>query len=217
MENLRKEMLSRWNSDGWEYDSVAAHGINDEDDRTRWQKILMNHKKELLLDVGTGTGFLSILASEIGLITTGADWSETMLSQARQKAEQKNLAVNFVQGNIESLPFTDQSFDLITSRHVIWTLADPLEAFKEWLRLLKPGGVLYADYSPRKGNSHHGHHYDIEVEKKLPLNADVPAQQIENLFASAGFSRTSYDVLERKISHGDHTHTKELFMFTCVK
>ena len=217
MEHLRKEMLSRWNSDGWEYDSVAAHGMHDEDDHARWQEILVKYKGQHLLDVGTGTGFLSILAAETGLITTGADWSETMLSQAREKAAQNNLSINFIQGAIESLPLEDHSFDIITARHVIWTLTDPLEAFKEWRRLLKPGGVLYADYSPRKGNSHHGQHYDVEVEKKLPLNADVPARQIEGLFSAAGFSRVSHEVLERIISHGDHTHTRELFTFACTK
>jgi hypothetical protein len=94
---------------------------------------------------------------------------------------------------------------------------DPITVFRQWRHVLKPGGSCFADYSPRKVSSHIGHHYSEEIEKKLPLNDDVPASKIERFFREAGFSEVSYTSEKKQTSHGKHELINEVFMFTCVK
>jgi SAM-dependent methyltransferase len=216
MDEMREEMRTRWNSDGWHYDETPAHGINDPDDRDKWLKLFsMCPKGTKMLDVGTGTGFAALIAAECGLDVTGADWSETMLSLAQAKAERGNHMVNWVQTLTETLPFPNNCFDLISARHVMWTLVEPVKAFAEWFRVLKPGGKVYADYAPRKGDA--GQHYRIETEQRLPLNRDVSAETIASLFREADFTDVLFSTHEKQIKHEDHIHHKKLIMFTCVK
>jgi ubiquinone/menaquinone biosynthesis C-methylase UbiE len=106
MDEIRKEMRSRWNTNGWNYDSAEAHGVNDPVERAQWKNMLAFLPKETqVLDVGAGTGFVALIAAEIGLDVTAFDWSETMLGQAKKKAAAKNLIIKFEQGNMENLPF----------------------------------------------------------------------------------------------------------------
>ncbi|MDR0707100.1 MAG: class I SAM-dependent methyltransferase [Treponema sp.] len=218
MDEVRKEMRSRWNTDGWKYDSAEAHGIHDAGERTQWLDMLSPLPKETrILDVGTGTGFVALIAAEAGLRVTGLDWSETMLDQAKAKAAAQNLSVVFEQGTLENLPFAENSFDALTARHLLWTLLDPVEVFRQWFKVLKPEGRVFADYSPRKGSAHIGHHYREDIEEKLPLNRDVPASEIERLFREAGFSDISFISRKKEVKHGDHAHIHDVFIFTCVK
>lgn len=218
MDEIRKAMCSRWNTNGWNYDSAEAHGVNDPVERAQWMDVLSSLPKEtLILDVGTGTGFVALIAAEMGLNVTGFDWSETMLGQAKEKAAAKNLRATFRQGTIENLPFARNSFDVLTARHLLWTLLDPVAVFRQWHNVLKPGGSVFADYSPRKGVAHIGHHYSEEIEKKLPLNRDMSASEIERLFREAGFSEVSYTSRKKEINHGDHMLVNDVFVFTCIK
>ncbi|MDR2485796.1 MAG: class I SAM-dependent methyltransferase [Treponema sp.] len=218
MNVLQAEMRSRWNSDGWHYDDTDAHGIRHETERIKWRSLLLGFPKGTkLLDAGTGTGFVALIAAEQGLDTTGVDWSETMLAQAREKAAAQNLEVRFVPGEMENLPFEDNSFQALTARHVLWTLIEPVRVFREWQRVLLPGGSVFADYTPRKGDRHIGRHYSEETEQKLPLNRDVSPEEIGGLFREGGFTGVSFGVQEEEVKHEDHTHIKKAFLFTCIK
>jgi ubiquinone/menaquinone biosynthesis C-methylase UbiE len=216
MHSVQAEMQARWNSDGWHYDDAHAHGVNSETERARWRFLLSGFPKGTkLLDAGTGTGFVALIGAELGLDVTGADWSETMLAQAREKADRQNLIVRLVQSKIETLPFEQNSFDALAARHVIWTLAEPVRAFSEWRRVLVPGGAVIADYAPRKGDRHIGQHYSEETERKLPLNRDVSPEELAGLFREAGFTGVSFSAHEREIRHEESS--KQVFVFTCVK
>jgi ubiquinone/menaquinone biosynthesis C-methylase UbiE len=218
MDNIRSEMLFRWNTDGWNYDAINAHGINDENERKEWMDLCSSLPKGTqVLDLGTGTGFVALIAAEMGLDVTGFDWSETMLKQANDKAVAKNLSIQFQQGALENLPGVKDSFDVITARHLLWTLVEPISIFRQWYRILRPGGKVFADYSPRKGMGHLGHHYSEETEKQLPLNRDISAVEIQSFFTEAGFPEVSYVSGKKEINHGDHTHINDVFMFTGVK
>ncbi|AEF85022.1 ubiquinone/menaquinone biosynthesis methyltransferase UbiE [Treponema primitia ZAS-2] len=217
MDQMREEMQARWNSEGWRYDEAPAHGTDSEKDRLQWGEIFSRYPKEArILDVGTGTGFVAIAAAKCGLDVTGVDWSQTMLSQAKDKAAASGLVVNWVLGLTETLPFPDDCFDILTARHVVWTLVEPVKIFSEWRRVLKPGGRVYADYSPRKGD-HAGKHYSEEIERKLPLNRDVQAVEVSALFSEAGFNDVSFTAQEREINHEDHVHRSNIFIFTGTK
>lgn len=108
-----------------------------------------------------------------------------MLKKAQTKAENRELLINFMQGDAESLPFLSNQFDMITARHLLWTLTEPEQAIIEWIRVLKPGGYLLADIS-QKDLEHNNHHYPAEIEEKLPLNKNVSLEVVLELLQQAG-------------------------------
>jgi ubiquinone/menaquinone biosynthesis C-methylase UbiE len=97
-----------------------------------------------ILDVGTGTGFAALLAAELGHRVTGVDLAEPMMAVARSHARERGLQVTFASGDAVAPPFPPQTFDVVTSRHLIWTLREPETAFRNWRQLLRRGGRLVA-------------------------------------------------------------------------
>lgn len=102
---------------------------------------------EEVLDVGCGTGTLALVARQrVGAIgsVSGIDPSLQMIAQARRKATQRKLAINFKVGVIEQLDFPDQSFDVVLSTFMMHHLPDDLKrrGLREVVRVLKPGGRL---------------------------------------------------------------------------
>lgn len=95
-----------------------------------------------VLDVGTGAGFLAILLAQLGHEVTGVDMSGEMLHQAKQNALAAGCRVEFCKGNAQELSFADNSFDVLVTRNLTWTLPDVMAAYREWQRVLKPGGLL---------------------------------------------------------------------------
>ncbi len=93
------------------------------------------------LDIGTGPGFFPIILSELGFYVAAVDSAECMLEEARANSIAAGIAVDFSQGNAADLHFDNNSFDLIISRNLVWTLPDPFRAYKEWHRILKTGGL----------------------------------------------------------------------------
>lgn len=95
-----------------------------------------------VLDVGCGTGAMSLAAAHLGYAVTGVDFCSNMLEQARQNAREDGCDITFVEGDASSLPFPDERFDLVINRNVLWNLTDPDGALAEWFRVLRPGGLL---------------------------------------------------------------------------
>src|SRR6202035_4410761 len=77
------------------------------------------------LDCGCGTGFLSLELAARGHRVNGIDFAPAMLAEARRKSAARGLSVRFEEGDAEQLSFAPASFDLVISRHVLWTLPHP--------------------------------------------------------------------------------------------
>jgi len=206
-EELKKVMRTRWDEKGSAYDDACAHGTKSPEEKELWRKILerLGPGGLSVLDVGTGTGFVALLLAEIGHQVTGIDWSKTMLAQAREKSQRESLAISFVEGETERLPFGTGTFDAVVARHVLWTLTEPQRALAEWYRVLKPGGRVMADYSHRSPGMA-GHHYPAEIEEKLPLNKNVDPEEITALFTGAGFIDVQVEVLASTSKHTRATY-----------
>lgn len=95
-----------------------------------------------VLDIGCGPGFFSIILAQLGYQVTALDYTESMLNEARANAAAADADVRFLQMDAEDLAFTDASFDAIVSRNLTWNLPHPSNAYYEWNRVLKRGGVL---------------------------------------------------------------------------
>jgi demethylmenaquinone methyltransferase/2-methoxy-6-polyprenyl-1,4-benzoquinol methylase len=127
-----------------------------------------------ILDVATGTGDLAFaLSGARPSIITGLDISAEMLAIARQKAEKKNLKIDFIQGDSENLPFDDSEFDIVTVAFGIRNFENLDQGLKEMCRVLKPGGrVFILEFSlPRPGI--YRFLYKIYSQKILPIMASI--------------------------------------------
>lgn len=102
---------------------------------------------DCVLDVGCGTGVLTRLAAELvgseGEVV-GIDPSEEMIQVAKRSAAKRHSEADFQLGVIESLPFTDERFDIVLSSMMLHHLPPELKVtgLQEILRVLKPGGRL---------------------------------------------------------------------------
>ena len=94
------------------------------------------------LDIGTGTGQFAFYLARQGYAVTGVDISEKMIAWARNRATQSSLDIDFHTGDAEHLDFADNSFDIVVSRNLLWTLPNPDQAIQEWHRVLKPEGRI---------------------------------------------------------------------------
>ncbi|MFR9728347.1 class I SAM-dependent methyltransferase [Saccharopolyspora sp. MS10] len=94
-----------------------------------------------VLDVGTGTGFLSTLLAELGHEVTAIDPSPAMLGYAREEARRREVRVRFAECGGHDVRELGR-FDLVSARYVLWTLPEPVRALRAWRDVLEPGGAL---------------------------------------------------------------------------
>lgn len=143
---LRDEIREYWSRRAEGFDAQPGHGISDGAEKQAWLKMLQNQlgpaNGRSTLDLACGTGEISHLLHDFGLNVTGLDWSDTMLDIARQKAGHRKSGIRFLTGDAEDTREPAASYDIIVTRHLVWTLVNPDAAFEHWYSLLKSGGIL---------------------------------------------------------------------------
>lgn len=144
--SLRDEIKAYWSQRAATFDLSPGHEIFSEEERAAWHRLVEKHlgrgEGRSALDLASGTGVISHLMDDLGYRVTGLDWAEPMLERARAKAVSRKRAITFRMGDAENTMEPENAHDVIINRHLVWTLVDPQAAFKEWLRVLKPGGKL---------------------------------------------------------------------------
>ncbi|MCO5382734.1 MAG: class I SAM-dependent methyltransferase [Methanosarcina barkeri] len=199
---VKPQIREWWNTAEHDYDAIEAHGVHSEEERELWTEVITQllgtHLKLKVLDMGTGTGFLALLLAEIGYDVTGADWARSKLDKAQEKMEKTGNFVNFVVEDAENLSFESEQFDAVVSRHLIWTLANPDSAFKEWARVTKPGGKVLTDI-PYKHSHPGNHHFGEDIGKELPFYNGADPDEVINMFEAAGLVNVSVRVFNKMI------------------
>ena len=97
-----------------------------------------------ILEVGCGTGNISLALARRGAQVWGLDASLPMLARARDRAEQERLAIGWVLGPAQQLPFAAQSFDGVCCILALDFMSDRDRVLQEMVRVLRPGGFLAA-------------------------------------------------------------------------
>ena len=147
-ENIKDKVENYWTKRAESFFELR-HDEIESYKSSRWLeeiKGLLPKKEKLnILDLGCGTGFFEVILGREGHKVTGVDLTEEMIAKANDMIRIYGLQesqVKAVVGDAEILDFLDESFDVVITRNLTWTLPHPIEAYKEWYRLLKKGGVL---------------------------------------------------------------------------
>ncbi|MBQ8644400.1 MAG: class I SAM-dependent methyltransferase, partial [Candidatus Methanomethylophilaceae archaeon] len=99
-----------------------------------------------ILDAGCGAGYAAVIAAQMGHDVTALDFSARMLERVESNAGKYGVDIETVKGDICSMPFDDTRFDLVISKDTLWCIDDPVTAYCEFMRVLRPGGhVLVMD------------------------------------------------------------------------
>lgn len=201
----RKERIVRYwekrSGDFLEHKRAELHSPMSE----RWLYEIKNQLPQdrnlRVLDVGCGAGFFSVLLAKEGYQVTGVDLTPDMVENARTLAEEEKTDCEFFVMDAENLRFADESFDVVISRNLTWTLPDVKSAYREWVRVLKKGGILlnfdanyglsdFTDLCELPDNHAHQEIGDDmmreceEIKRQLPISSySRPAWDLETLGA----------------------------------
>ena len=122
------------------------------------EEIVSHMNKGLILDLGTGPGYLpvEIVKKAPGINIIGIDLSRKLIKVARTNAESAGFdhQLTFKVGDSAKLQFEDDSFDMVISTGMLHSIKNPGDVFREIYRVLKNGGQAWV-YDPVNLNSLH--------------------------------------------------------------
>ncbi|MDV7338931.1 metalloregulator ArsR/SmtB family transcription factor [Terasakiella sp. A23] len=150
-----EKAASYFNQNAQRWEEIRALHADDHEVENALLNVLGSSKAEEFLDIGTGTGRLLELFSPHIRQGWGVDLSTEMLAIARAKIEEGGLANCAVrQGDMYQVPFSADSFDLVTIHQVLHYTDEPATAIGEAARVLKSGGKLaVVDFAPHEEES----------------------------------------------------------------
>lgn len=120
-----------------------------------------------IADIGCGAGTLSQLWAELGHQVYGLDVNASLIELAQQRANERNLHIDFQVGSATDLPWSDESMDVCLVPELLEHIAEWRVCLDEFSRILRPGGILYMSTTNKL--------CPIQEEFNLPLYSWYPA------------------------------------------
>lgn len=103
-----------------------------------------------ILEVGSGTAFVSLYFAKRGYKTYCLDINKSILKSAESNFKKEGVWGKFVAGDAEKLPFGNNQFDIVLSFGLLEHFDSPKVAISEMVRVLKPKGLFFADIVPNR-------------------------------------------------------------------
>ncbi len=206
--DVTSEIRSFWDTDAATYDDSPSHYPRRPQEQAAWAaalRRLLPPPPARVLDVGAGTGFLSLLLAGQGYQVTALDLAPAMLARLRAKAADRKLDVETVEGDALHPPAGE--FRAVVERHLTWTLPDPAAALTAWHAAAPQGRLVLIEGSwSSRGSSpgdllrmharriasqirgaepgHHGH-YSERMNAALPYRGGItPGEAVALVQAS---------------------------------
>lgn len=144
METLKSKLKSIWSAGDFskvaEHIETAAEAFVDQLDIKSGMKVL---------DVACGSGNLAVLAAMEGAEVSGVDIAPNLINAARKRAYRNGLEIDFQEGDAESMPYEDNSFDVVMTMFGAMFCPRPDVVVEELVRVAKPGGTIaMANWTP---------------------------------------------------------------------
>lgn len=209
MNDILDRTRTWWTDDAKNYDGIPQHHPSTRIELAAWAAAvyrLLPPAPARVLDVGAGTGFLSLICARLGHTVTATDLSPGMLEELRRKAREEELDVEIVECSADDIPTT--GFDVIIERHLLWTLPDPSATMRGW-REAAPGAKLVLFESMwgdavdpteaiwvsgrklfrrlRGTPSNHHAEYPPDVRRRLPLGNGTRPEVLVDMLLTAGW------------------------------
>jgi SAM-dependent methyltransferase len=207
-----------WDEDAATYDRSAAHYPQRPQEQAAWAatlRRLLPAPPAAVLDMGAGTGFLSLLLVAQGYQVTAADFSPGMLARLKAKAAAGGLAIRVAE--TDALHPPAGRFDAVVERHLVWTLPDPAAALAAWhavapdgrlvllegtwdgLRTsarnrLRAGARMLADLI-RRPEPHHPGSYTEQMNAALPYHGGLTPDEAVRLVEASPWGRARIERL----------------------
>lgn len=125
------------------------------------------HRVLQVADIGCGAGSQSIIWAEAGHSVHALDINERLLELGRSRARQSGYSIDFRVGSATRLPWDDGSMDVCIALELLEHVADWKSCVSEFVRILRPGGVLFLTTTNRM--------CPVQEEFNLPLYSWYPA------------------------------------------
>jgi malonyl-CoA O-methyltransferase len=151
-----------------------------------------DRKTTRILDIGSGTGYCasSLMPVYPQSCITSLDIAEAMLLHARPRGNSE--CENWVCGDGESLPFFDNSFDLVVSSLAMQWCTDPVMFCQEIFRVLKPGAHAFVSTLAEKTLTELRESWS-SIDSFVHVNTFLPYGEIVKCLGQVPFSRVTYD------------------------
>ena len=197
-ENVKTKVKDYWRKRSGIF-SEARHGELHSRKGELWKAELLSKlpaQKDLrILDVGCGTGYFEMLLAPEGFQMTGIDLTPEMIEEGKSLIARHGAAnAELLVMDAEHPDFPDETFDAVIARNLTWTLPHPVEAYQEWYRVLKPGGVLLnydAEYA--KGFHTFGKTENL-AHKDLSKDLIEQCHDIYHMLSISSFDRPAWDL-----------------------
>ncbi|HHV08787.1 MAG TPA: methyltransferase domain-containing protein [Clostridiales bacterium] len=188
--------LYEQNKEYWTGRTMGYSKVNEEELNTaqkeKWLRVLkeslpQNTAGIRVLDMGTGPGFFAIILAEAGYDVTAVDCTQSMLDRAKVNAKAYKDSICWVLSDAQRLEFEDESFDAIVSRNLTWNLEKPEQAYGEWIRVLKKGGILL---------NFDATWYNYLYDEEMKQGYERDRRQVEELKLEDHYTCTDIDAME---------------------
>ena len=219
MEDILEKVEHYWDGRSEGYCKVNIDELKS-DKKYVWKNIIkinapnVKERKLKVLDIGTGPGFFAIIMSSLGYEVTAIDYTQAMIEKAEQNAGIYKEHINFKRMDAHELEFKNDTFDLIVTRNLTWNLSNPEVAYKDWHRVLVPGGKLInfdanwylhlydkkkrEEYEEDRNNvmklGHEDHYTCTDIDEMENIARELPLSKIErpkwdiNILSETGFT-----------------------------
>ena len=149
-----------------------------------------------ILDVGCGAGYFSVLLGKAGYQVTGIDLTSEMIVKAEKLISDNGpfpRTVQVLEMDAEKLLFEADTFDAVITRNLTWTLPHPIEAYQEWYRVLKKGGVLLNFDAEYAKNAHSLFTVESVAHKDISDKLKEDCHELYHMLTISSFDRPEWD------------------------
>lgn len=139
MSDIKQSIHDQFGRAAAQYKTSQVHATGE--DLVQITKLVQQQEPPYALDAGCGAGHTSVAIAPHSRRVVALDLTPHMLEQVEQLAAERGFShIETRQGDVEQIPFADNSFDLVVSRYSAHHWPNPLTALQECHRVLKPGG-----------------------------------------------------------------------------